>query len=102
MVLKLLTKTYDGFVSGDLVLENCKCDAVFSAENALEILEETILDAIVCVSSEAVGAMEKSYKLTIEYNSKESNLANHFLNSGIAAQNGRHVHGNRVYKIILT
>ena len=60
-------KTYDGFVSGDLVLENCKCDAVFSAENALEILEETILDAIVCVSSEAVGAMEKSYKLTIEY-----------------------------------
>ena len=60
-------KTYDGFVSGDLVLENCKCDAVFSAENAHEILEETILDAIVCVSSEAVGAMEKSYKLTIEY-----------------------------------
>ena len=60
-------KTYDGFVSGDVKFNNCKAEAVFSTSNALEILEETILDGLICVSSEAVGAMEKCYQLTIEY-----------------------------------
>ena len=52
-------KTYDGFVSGDVKFENCKAEAVFSTDSALDILEKTILDALICVSSEAVGAMEK-------------------------------------------
>ena len=60
-------KTYDGFVSGDLKLNKCKAEAVFSSKNALEILDETIQEAIVCICSEAIGAMEKCYKLTIEY-----------------------------------
>ena len=60
-------KTYDGFVSGDVKFENCKAEAVFSTDSALDILEQTILDALVCISSEAVGAMEKCYQLTIEY-----------------------------------
>ena len=57
----------DGFVSGDLKLNKCKAEAVFSSKNALEILDETIQEAIVCICSEAIGAMEKCYKLTIEY-----------------------------------
>ena len=60
-------KTYDGFVSGDLLLENCKAEAVFSKSGALEILHQAILEGIICVSSEAIGAMETCYKLTIEY-----------------------------------
>ena len=60
-------KTYDGFVSGDLKLNNCKSMAVFSTGNALEILDETVKEAIICICSEAIGAMEKCYKLTIEY-----------------------------------
>ena len=60
-------KTYDGFVSGDLKLENVKADAVFSKDDALEILNEAVLEGIISVSSEAIGAMEKCYKLTIEY-----------------------------------
>lgn len=42
-------KTYDGFVSGDLKLDKCKAEAVFSSKNALEILDETIQEAIVCI-----------------------------------------------------
>jgi alkylation response protein AidB-like acyl-CoA dehydrogenase len=60
-------KTYDGFVSGDLKLENVRSEAVFSKNDALEILNQAILEGIICVSSEAIGAMEKCYKLTIEY-----------------------------------
>tara|TARA_A100000164_G_scaffold371530_1_gene399354 strand:- start:3247 stop:4242 length:996 start_codon:yes stop_codon:yes gene_type:complete len=60
-------KTYDGFVSGDLHMENCKANEVFSKSDALEILNKAILEGIVCVSSEAIGAMETCYKLTIEY-----------------------------------
>ena len=60
-------KTYDGFMSGDLKLENVKASAVFSKNDALEILTEAILEGIISVSSEAIGAMEKCYKLTIEY-----------------------------------
>ena len=60
-------KTYDGFVSGDLHLENCKADAVFSKSDALDVLHQAILEGIICVSSEAIGAMETCYKLTIEY-----------------------------------
>ena len=60
-------KTYDGFVSGELVFKNCKPEALISDENSLEVLENVILDALVCICSEAIGAMEKSYQLTIEY-----------------------------------
>ena len=60
-------KTYDGFTSGDLVFSNCKPLAVFEENNALEVLEEVIREAIVCICSEAIGAMEKSYSLTVEY-----------------------------------
>ena len=66
--LKLTTyKTYDGFVSGDLHMENCKANAIFSKSDALEILQKAILEGIICVSSEAIGAMETCYKLPIEY-----------------------------------
>ena len=60
-------KTYDGFVSGDLKLDNVTASAVFSKKDALEILNAAILEGIISVSSEAIGAMEKCYKLTIEY-----------------------------------
>ena len=60
-------KTYDGFVSGDLNLKNCKAETIFSSSNALDILRESVNEAIVCVCSEAIGAMERCYKLTIEY-----------------------------------
>ena len=60
-------KTYDGFMSGDLKLDNVKASAVFSKDDALEILTEAILEGIISVSSEAIGAMEKCYRLTIEY-----------------------------------
>lgn len=48
-------KTYDGFVSGDLKLENVKADAVFSKNDALEILNEAVLEGIISVSSEEIG-----------------------------------------------
>ena len=60
-------KTYDGFVSGELIFKNCKPEALISDENSLEVLDNVILDALVCICSEAIGAMEKSYQLTIEY-----------------------------------
>ena len=50
-------KTYDGFVSGDLHLENCKADAVFSKSDALDVLHQAILEGIICVSSEAIGCL---------------------------------------------
>ena len=66
--LKLTSyKTYDGFTSGDLVFTNCKPVAVFEHGNALNVLEEVIRDALICICSEAIGAMEKSYFLTVEY-----------------------------------
>ena len=48
-------------------MENCKADAVFSKSDALDILHKAVLEGIICVSSEAIGAMETCYKLTIEY-----------------------------------
>ena len=60
-------KTYDGFMSGELTFKNCKPEAIIQEKGALNNLEEVMKDAIVCISAEAVGAMEKCYRLTIEY-----------------------------------
>ena len=64
----------------EIYIKNCKADAVFSKSDALDILHQAILEGIICVSSEAIGAMETCYKLTIEYTHRENNLVNLFQN----------------------
>ena len=50
-----------------LNLRTVKPKQYFLLAMLLIFSEETILDGLICVSSEAVGAMEKCYQLTIEY-----------------------------------